>query len=238
MRWVVSLSLYLEPDYNPPGRVRGPVGRMYLAVDEWGRLMELADGRRARIAVPAMDLSGDPGLASDVGDLLGYLTNLLLFSVSLFHCEGVEAREVQPARHERRQTERRGGPPPVAHHEIHFEPMRRVIDEVGRARELGLKRALELVRGHWRYYSPDRPLFGGTYTGWLWISQHIRGEGSGAAAQGPGSAGYRIKGPASRPEFVRPPEPPSRERRRPQQTPDRSGGLLSALARLLRRGRA
>lgn len=39
----------------------------------------------------------------------------------------------------------------------------------------GIRKRYHTVRGHARYYTEDKPLFG-KYTGWVWIAPHVRGD--------------------------------------------------------------
>ena len=220
-RWLVSLSVYWIRDaryegvpVGQRGKVQGPLGRVYLVVDEHGKLGTFKDGSRARLALADVNRAQSAQDRADLTATIGYLTNPLLFAISLMHAKKVEVRGVMAdtSRAARRRAEKghENRVPETAeagevhYYEIHFEPMRRVIQQVGRARELGLKRALELVPGFWRYYYPERPMFGKSYSGWVWISPHSRGD----EKYGEIKKDYKIKKPAERPRWVQPPEPP------------------------------
>jgi hypothetical protein len=62
----------------------------------------------------------------------------------------------------------------LRYHTVDIEPMKRVLWSEGQIESVGLKRALNIVRGHFSTYSEERPLFG-KVAGTFWIPCHVRG---------------------------------------------------------------
>ena len=96
---------------------------------------------------------------------------------------------VTHSRQVRRQHERKHGTQLADYYWLTVKPspdatdMRDIAQPVGHAH-----RREHVVRGHFRYYHPDRPLFG-RYAGMVWIPEHTRGD----AGNGIVHKGYMIR---------------------------------------------
>jgi hypothetical protein len=71
--------------------------------------------------------------------------------------------------------------------------MRKILRSEGRANETGIKHALHICRGHFRTYTPDKPLFG-KVTGTIFVPMHARG----SAQEGIVVQNYKVNAPFPR----------------------------------------
>ena len=60
------------------------------------------------------------------------------------------------------------------YHILSIEPMKKILESSGNAKETGIKRAFHICRGHFRTYSETKKLFG-KVAGTFWIENHVRG---------------------------------------------------------------
>lgn len=95
-------------------------------------------------------------------------------AVSFCHCKNVLRIENSLGRHERRHEER-AGRAFVRYYTLEINPMREVIRREGGEAEVGTKKAMHIVRGHFATYSQEHPLFG-RYSGTFWKPMHVRGD--------------------------------------------------------------
>ena len=95
-------------------------------------------------------------------------------TTSFMHCHNVSVTTVAPPPKLSKAHRKRHGVPLVRFRTINIEPMRRIVHSEGRAAETGIKRALHICRGHFRTYTPEKPLFG-KLAGTIFVPQHARG---------------------------------------------------------------
>jgi hypothetical protein len=79
---------------------------------------------------------------------------------------------------------------PALYHVVTIEPMKAVLRSAGGVPDLGQKKATHIVRGHFRDYTPERPLFG-KVVGRIFIPAHDRGNKN----LGVKKPGYKVKRP-------------------------------------------
>lgn len=162
VRWFLQFTLYVE---DAPwarhllGRgILGPLAYMFLGVREDGTLAELESGDRARGVVPLLGEAGkeSPDAVNDVGYNAAFLLNPICLSMAFANCRNVEIVEVLPDAREQRRAAKKRKRPLTRYHVLEIETMKEVLEREGRVSEVGVERALHLVRGHWRMYTPDR----------------------------------------------------------------------------------
>lgn len=107
---------------------------------------------------------------SDKTQIAAWLLYCSCLAISFMHCRNVISREIQTGATERT---RKGKRRLVSYSVLEIDPMKDVLRQEGRAESTGLTRALHICRGHFRRY--DRPLFGKTFTGTVWVPTHVRG---------------------------------------------------------------
>lgn len=137
--------------------------RCYFIQDEYGRVQ----------AFEADDSALDALIFGRLVDEMGMMT------ISLMHCSNVDTEDTEPerTRQMKRQIERkRKAKKPVTFKKLIVRPTGRKSRQndggSGRGSDDGV--ALHLVRGHFKTYSPDSPLFG-RFTGTYWWSPMVRG---------------------------------------------------------------
>lgn len=121
----------------------------------------------------------------------GYLLPALV-AVGLMNCRNVRVDEVEPPiRPHRRKPRQPKQPKPLAHHVITLpsrEGSRRGDRSLAQARtDAGPEMPLHVVRGHFKTFTPDAPLFG-KHVGTYWWSDRVRG----SLDQGRVSTIYRV----------------------------------------------
>lgn len=232
VRFLVSLTLYLDWQNVRTNCVQGPMVHVLMAVKENGdpatyRRGSRHAGERIMQFRPIVDAGKMPEAAAAVGEHGMLLVTPLLFGMSLMHYHRASVSEVDPTNTSAsRRSERNHGRPLSKHHVLNVEPINEALNLRSRAREVGIKRALHEVRGHFKYYTPERPLFGGTYHGWVWCPNHTRGDPSAGRVD----KDYRVHEPVSRPEWL---SAPQSSKQAEHQT--KTKGESSLLTRLRRR---
>lgn len=96
-----------------------------------------------------------------------------LLAVSLLHCKNVTVKTSEPPR-KLVQHHQKAGRSLVTFHTLDIKPMRTVLEHEGHASTGGLKRALHIVRAHFKTYTVDAPLLGKHTGTWFWGSM-VRG---------------------------------------------------------------
>lgn len=114
-----------------------------------------------------------------------------LLALSFIHCKGVTFRREDAGRERLSKLEvaqlrrrlKRGEiesyekhRPTLAFRTLEIEPLKRILREAGAETEgVGLKKALHIVRGHFKTYTEQRPLLG-RHVGTFFFDSHIRGD--------------------------------------------------------------
>jgi hypothetical protein len=126
---------------------------------------------------------------------LAYLTMMqpAFLATSFMHCRNIIVNEVAPPRKLAKASRKRHGVPLVSYRTINIEPMRKLLRSEGRSNETGIKHALHICRGHFRTYTPDKPLFG-KVTGTVFVPMHARG----SAQEGIVVQNYTVIAPSPR----------------------------------------
>lgn len=106
-------------------------------------------------------------------------TPVCLKAISLLHAR-TDIDHITPNRQQQRKRAREGSRPLADHYFLRVGPnasstFRDVAPVAADSRKS--KNRQHTVRGHFRYYSPDAPLFGHT-SGMVWIPDHDRGSGN------------------------------------------------------------
>jgi hypothetical protein len=103
-------------------------------------------------------------------EAMGFLKPLLL-AVSFMHCRNVErvANHVSHKLNKKRVA--RNVEPLYKFHTLKIAPMQRIIDQAAqsyRGSKTGITMALHKVRGHFKTYTPEKPLMGHAVGSWFW----------------------------------------------------------------------
>jgi hypothetical protein len=116
-----------------------------------------------------------PGLTLLGGEAIGEHSVFALKALSILH-QRPEVIRVRPTRQQRRYAVRKGDPEPNEYYLLKVQPKSEAWRSPKRlpADDADMSRARHSVRGHFRYYFPERPLFG-RYSGMVWVPSHERG---------------------------------------------------------------
>lgn len=159
-RWVNKRYLFSFPS------------RVYLHMDGEGRLLENMEA--LNVMVETYREMRDPFYLPP-GDLTNHVP-FALKAVSALH-RRCEVEHVKPTRQWRRHHQREHGVEPAEYHVLKVRPNTKRYDFAAVGQPANAARREHLVRGHFRYYHPDKPLFGRPgLAGMVWIPEHERGE--------------------------------------------------------------
>jgi hypothetical protein len=118
---------------------------------------------------------GEDGLRTEEIVTIMVETAFCALATCFAHCKGVQMTEHHQSRQQRRARERQGQPPLVRFRTVDIRPVTRLLREQGQVDQIGLRRALHMVRGHFATYTEDAPLFG-HYVGTVYRRLHVRGQ--------------------------------------------------------------
>lgn len=188
VRWLVQARVYLEQS----GHRRPLEGALdlFLAVRPDGSIARFDNGNTARInrLMPGTDERA----ASEISGALHYVTLPLFVAVAFTHCKNVRLTRTEPPAKLSRKHEKKTGKPLTTYHVLQIDPMKRVLEDEGRASEVGLRRAFHLCRGHFKRYTPERGgLFGRPIDEpeLVWVDAHARG----STLRGTVEKDYRVR---------------------------------------------
>lgn len=168
--WLFSATGYLRGQATG-GQIYGYAGTMLFHLDADGRLLD--DTERVQVvSIPGQ--RPHPNLLP--GEGLPNHAPYMLKAISAMH-QRCAADKVTPPRPARRAAERHGVKALHEYYVLRVQPRLspRDMAEVGRPSKATHQRREHMVRGHFRYYSEEKPLFGHT-SGMIWIPAHERGE--------------------------------------------------------------
>lgn len=151
------------------------------------------DGRLRSNDIPVnLHIGTSQGILSDFVDSFAEFLKPLFLAISFMHCKNVVTTSVSPPSAVSRAWKRRHGVPLVSYRVLDIKPFRVAARSAGHGvAEPSVKKALHICRGHFKTYTPDRPLFG-RVAGTFWVEQHMRG----AATSGEIKKTYRVATPA------------------------------------------
>lgn len=163
VRWILQLAYF----------GLAPVAEVSLPLDHEGRFAKVPveGGVLQPTRVVAPGLKGmERALLLDV---LSSWLNPAFLALSFAHCRNVVVREA-PIEGQRARI-RRGDPPISRYYVLEIGGMREIVEQAKAQTGGNLRTALHLVRGHFKSFTPERPLFG-RYTGTYWWGLHARGD--------------------------------------------------------------
>jgi hypothetical protein len=168
-RWVYFVACFVRADgvmVNYPFFMGiTPEGRLYgERDDEWTFLLPGADNRQ--------------WWAKEEADSIAETWNFwgpCFVATTFAHCKNVSLVDgLEEPRNVKRRFERQNGFPMIRHKVLAIDPMRVVVNGREQESEHHVERALHIARGHFKTYSPERPLLG-KYHGTFWCPMHVRG---------------------------------------------------------------
>lgn len=201
-KWVVGILLWVEP---PPAAAKFypayPNWLWMMGVDAEGKLLEVPSvpkafgfvsmpGEHVNRGIAAGRLSRDE--AHDIcTELIGYLKPLFL-AISFLHCKNV--RQVVQRAPEKlvKKHAKHGRKTLPSYRVLDIKPMRKVLVAAGGETGEAGRKSFHIARGHFKTYTPAKPLLGRA-VGTFWWDQQARG----SAAAGFTPKDYRIHPPES-----------------------------------------
>lgn len=99
----------------------------------------------------------------------------LLLALSFLHCRNVSRTPVYPSHKLNKKRQSRNLPPQNKFYTLDIEPMRKIIQQAldehrGKKGASGIEMAMHRVRGHFKTYTPEKPLLGHAVGSWFWGS--------------------------------------------------------------------
>jgi hypothetical protein len=120
----------------------------------------------------------DPRIAEerrkDARDFMAEAFLVALIAFRFMHARGVELRETQPPRHERRRAEKEGKPAPVTFKTLEIGGITRTLSKEGNVEVNGIRKAMHLCRGHFADYTKGAGLFG-KHKVEVFVPEHVKG---------------------------------------------------------------
>lgn len=101
----------------------------------------------------------------------------LFHALNFLNCKNVKEAKIQPSPKLSKRWQKKTGQPLSRYHVLTVGNTRNAkqerVETYAEGSE-GHRRAQHITRGHFRTYTPDKPLFG-HWHGTLWIDSHVRG---------------------------------------------------------------
>jgi hypothetical protein len=198
--WVLSCLLVIElasspqfvplfPNLTSHDQQRAmwvPSMSLNLPIDAQGNPLSLsADGEFLGVVEGAYGygFGGWPDIVANAAHVcaeqLNFLFKLALFAIGLMHCKNVQVREAEQPAKWRKAYARRHHHAALTYKVIHVPQFSEVMDVHGRLRAVVANSPYRLhqVRGHYKTYTQEAPLFG-KITGRFFWSEQFRGQQS------------------------------------------------------------
>lgn len=173
IRWVVESCLFVELEKDKP--LMAWAWQWFVSPD--GELVDPLDTGKGLIAINVpkrlMGLPIPPEIEMEMAKGVLPLLHCQWLFISFFHTKNTNMVNVEPPIQLKKKSLRKRGYPVHGYRVLEIEPLKQVLETEGRAKEVGLQRALHICRGHFRDYR-KRGLFG-KHKGIFWFEAHLRG---------------------------------------------------------------
>jgi len=154
----------------------GSVANTMMLLNERGQIVNARDGKYPAFAFwPAWD-TGNAAQHGISMQLLMNSLNIGMFSIGLMHCKNVVVADggMPPVKVARKQ-EKKLGAPLTKFKTLTIQPLKASNGNTEDTPvRVSSERIAHIVRGHFAYYSEEKPLFG-KYSGPVWRQAHVRG---------------------------------------------------------------
>lgn len=166
--WILSLHLYFTVA-TVPGHVIHQ-GNLLLFIDK--------DGKPGKSVFPLYPPQGyDPEHPTPWLEItaIDFIYEMVLHALGLLHCKNIEAVDA-PVVGTRQQIRklRRARDPDLQFKVLRVKPPRGKRSQGETRQVVAGEQPMHLVRGHYKHYTPENPLFGKIVGTWWWGS-HVRG---------------------------------------------------------------
>jgi hypothetical protein len=99
----------------------------------------------------------------------------IIFMVALLNCKNVHVSAEPCSDKLRKRHIERHGHPPYRYHTLNIDVVRKTIVGESASGKIGLGKAMHICKGHFKTYTPDKPLLG-KVVGKFWWQPHLRGD--------------------------------------------------------------
>lgn len=182
--WHLTVTGFFRKSFkNGPEYLFQPEGVVFLEVGRDGRLM--SDTRKLQVVTEGVTIL--PACRKVPVQGLTMIVPVLLRTLQEIN-KSVEVEYVKPTRQIRRKTLRKEGYEPEPFYLLRLDKSRKRYYPGYKGASQKTQRS-HSVRGHFRHYSPERPLFG-KHVGTFFIPAHVRG----AKSLGELKKGYLVQG--------------------------------------------
>lgn len=106
--------------------------------------------------------------------IINRLINVTISPIANLHNEETVVNKTSPNRQQLRKLERKCGLKSSEHYVITIGKKNQKSSTYSSNGNPQNNKRCHMVRGHFRFYSPERPLFG-RVSGWIWVPEHERG---------------------------------------------------------------
>ncbi len=106
-------------------------------------------------------------------DSIEWAIKPVLLALSFLHCKNINIIESLPEKHHGHGQKAKNSSK-IKHYTLQIDAVKNILQTNGNVQNNGLKRALHICRGHFKEFSPDKPLFG-KYCGTFWWNDQTRG---------------------------------------------------------------
>ncbi|MFN8014984.1 MAG: hypothetical protein U0R17_00030 [Acidimicrobiia bacterium] len=176
-KWILKLTTVAQGQKTDP--VRGPIRETYIPLDENGLLIpDTADPKRKIITLDSEHLLGDNPKAEEFNKLaygLSQELTLVAFMTSSFaNCTNIKLEDVDPNANKKKVNKVKNKKNLVKFKTLKIEMLDEATRIIRESIAKGTEIPLQLVRGHFKHYTEERPLFGNRVGQWWWMGQ-IRG---------------------------------------------------------------
>ena len=169
--WQLGLTLFVE---LRKGEVYGPMANFIVTLDREGKLLR-GQQREAWIgAVPKLDPpQSKEERALEVQYHQPFMFPVLM-TLSFLNCRNVQTRTEEAPLGLQKKWRKRHDRDLVRYEVLDINPMKTTLESEGEIGTKGLRHALHVCRGHFKTYTPEKPLLGRA-SGTFWWADHVRG---------------------------------------------------------------
>lgn len=174
-KWVYEGVLFIVMN----DKLRGPCAQMAFAIAEDGSYVPTSHG--GILLQSVLHNTDKPEFDSGIASSMFEMVKPLLLSICFMHCKNVVRVPVEPklTRQQRRRANAGADVPApgTRYTTLAIDPMKQVLRREGGSEHVGTRKAMHICRGHFKTYTPDKPLFGRPIdrSVMVWVPQHLKG---------------------------------------------------------------
>lgn len=196
-KWIVKFTTVAQPKKGGP--VIGPIFETYVPIDENGMLYPTpSDPKRGFVGAKNGTFLCENGIVPEDDIKRAESVNIeivvsTLMANSFLNCTNIKWEEVDPNSESPKLANKRaksGKRPYVKFNTLKIPKIEEATRIIREHLKAGSEIPIQIVRGHFKRYTADRPLFGDRVGQWWWMG-HVRGTNNAGASL----KDYRITNP-------------------------------------------